>query len=51
MDYTQYQFDSDGDGVPDSPYPSCTALSETAITYDKSGRLPDNIYFGCGPHP
>jgi len=51
MNYTQYQFDADGDGVPETAYPSCTALSESTTTYDKSGTLPDNIYFGCGPHP
>jgi hypothetical protein len=51
IDYTKYQYDSNGDGVPDAVYPSCTTLSDTAHTFDTTGVLTDNVVWGCGPHP
>jgi hypothetical protein len=49
LDYTQYQYDSNGDSIPDKPFPSCTTLSDTAHTFDAT--LSDNVFWGCGPYP
>jgi hypothetical protein len=47
MDYTKYTGDKSGAGTV--PYPSCTALSTTAHTYDAT--LTDTQYWGCEPYP
>jgi hypothetical protein len=49
MDYTQYMYDSDKNGTPDTMYPSCTTLSDTAHNFDAT--LTDTVYWGCAPHP
>jgi hypothetical protein len=47
IDYTKYTGDKTGAG--NTPYPSCTALSSTAHTYDAT--LTDAQYWGCQPYP
>ncbi len=47
IDYTKYTGDKTGAGT--TPYPSCTALSATAHTYDAT--LTDAQYWGCQPYP
>ncbi len=47
IDYTKYTGDKTGAGT--TPYPSCTALSPTAHTYDAT--LTDAQYWGCQPYP
>ncbi len=46
IDYDQYAYDSDGDGLPDAAFPSCTTLSSTERTFDP--ETPDYLYWGCG---
>ncbi len=47
IDYTKYTGDKTGTGT--APYPSCTALSTTAHSYDAA--LTDAQYWGCQPYP
>ena len=47
IDYTKYTGDRTGAGT--TPYPSCTALSATAHSYDAT--LTDAQYWGCQPYP
>jgi len=47
IDYTKYTGDKTGAGT--TPYPSCTALSTTAHSYDAT--LTDAQYWGCQPYP
>ncbi|MBN1773430.1 MAG: hypothetical protein JXB32_19365 [Deltaproteobacteria bacterium] len=46
VDYSRYSYDSDGDGLPDAPFPGCTTLSSTERTFDP--ETPDYLYWGCG---
>jgi hypothetical protein len=48
MDYTRYHA---GIGYTHMPYPSCTALSDSAYTLDLSMMLSDAQVFACVPHP
>jgi hypothetical protein len=45
---TKY-YTADPKGLDTAPYPSCTALSSTAHTYDAT--LTDAQYWGCQPYP
>ncbi len=47
IDYTKYTGNKSGTGT--APYPSCTALSTSAHTYDAT--LTDTQYWGCEPYP
>jgi len=47
LDYTKYTGNKSGAGT--TPYPSCTALSPTAHSYDAT--LTDAQYWGCEPYP
>jgi hypothetical protein len=49
LNYPSYQYDSNNDRVPDTVYPSCTALSPTAHAYDPT--LTDASFWGCLAHP
>ena len=44
-DYSQYQYDSNGDGSPDTPEPSCATLSATGHNY--SATITDTQFWGC----
>jgi hypothetical protein len=48
FDHTQYQYDSNGDLVPDAETPSCTTLSNDDADFD---GLADHLTWGCGPLP
>lgn len=45
VDYTRYEYDSNSDGTPDTPDPSCTTLSTTAHNF--SSTISDAAYWGC----
>jgi hypothetical protein len=48
FDRTGRMIDTNGDGTPDAPWPSCTELAPT----DTDGNgIPQNIEYGCGPQP
>jgi hypothetical protein len=49
LDYRNYKYASTSGGPPDTTYPSCTTLSNTAHNFDTT--LTDAQIFGCVPYP
>jgi hypothetical protein len=49
VDYTNYEYDSNGDGTPDTPWPSCTTISDTAHNFDAT--LTDTQFWAYEPSP
>lgn len=45
LDYPSYMYDSNNDGIPDTTFPSCTALSATAFNFDATQN--DPTFWGC----
>ncbi len=50
--HAAFQYDSDGDGEPDTPWPRCTQLTESdSVPPMHDPPMSDALEFWCTPHP